>query len=360
MIAGRLRRGGVPGRVRARLCAGADLQKRIFSTEATFDLKGARLSQTSHSRAYPADALPYTPPRVNFTPSSAAAHSARHVNAFTVDVEDYFHVAALSSVISRDSWASRECRIEANIERLLGVLAEHGVSGTFFVLGWVAERSPALVRRIAAAGHEIACHGYAHQLVYRQTQEEFRQETVRAKGCLEDLIGDAVLGYRAASFSVTRASLWALDVLIDQGFRYDSSVFPIRHDIYGLPGASPEPNRIAAPSGRTLIEFPMSAAHFLGAPVPVSGGGYFRILPYWLTRAGLRQINEQHQRPFTFYVHPWELDPEQPRIRGVNWFSRFRHYTNLERCESRLHRLLGEFTFTSMREALRLRGLVAA
>lgn len=281
------------------------------------------------------------------------------MNAFTVDVEDYFHVAALSSVVSRDSWSTRESRVEANTERLLGVLAERAVRGTFFVLGWVAERSPALVRRIAAAGHEIACHGYAHQLVYRQHLEEFRQETVRAKSCLEDLIGEPVLGYRAASFSLTRDSLWALDVLIDLGFRYDSSVFPIHHDIYGLPGAAPEPNRLSAPSGRTLVEFPMCAAKFFGVPVPVSGGGYFRILPYWLTRAGLRQINRQRQRPFTFYVHPWELDPGQPRV-NVGGLARFRHYTNLAHCENRLRRILSEFRFTSMREALRLQGLLAA
>ena len=265
----------------------------------------------------------------------------------------------LVSVVSRDSWSTRESRVEANTERLLGVLAERAVRGTFFVLGWVAERSPSLVRRIAAAGHEIACHGYAHQLVYRQQLKEFRQESVRAKSCLEDLIGEPVLGYRAARFSLTRDSLWALDVLIDLGFRYDSSVFPIHHDIYGLPGAAPEPNRLIAPSGRTLVEFPMSAAKFLGVPVPVSGGGYFRILPYWLTRAGLRQINQERNRPFTFYVHPWELDPDQPRV-NVGGLARFRHYTNLARCETRLRRILTEFKFTSMREALRLQGLLAA
>jgi len=289
---------------------------------------------------------------------SPAPSAARPVNAFTVDVEDYFHVAALSSVVTRDSWATREYRVEANTERLLALLAERRVHGTFFVLGWVAERSPGLVRRIAQAGHEIACHGFSHQLVYRQSPEEFREETTRAKRCLEDLIGQAVLGYRAASFSVTRASLWALDVLIDLGFSYDSSIFPIRHDRYGLPGATPEPNRLSAPSGRTLVEFPMSAARFLGVQVPVSGGGYFRILPYWLTRTGLKQI-ERSGRPFTFYLHPWEVDPGQPRIR-VGAFSRFRHYTNLERCESRLRRVLGDFPFTSMREALRLRGLLTA
>ncbi|MBV9346207.1 MAG: polysaccharide deacetylase family protein, partial [Gammaproteobacteria bacterium] len=214
------------------------------------------------------------------------------LNALTIDVEDYFHVAALSGAISRDSWTLRESRVEANTERLLTILAARNVHATFFVLGWLAERQPQLVRRIAAAGHEVGCHGYSHQLVYRQSPKEFREETARAKHSLEDTLGQAVQGYRAASFSVTRRSLWALDVLIDLNFGYDSSVFPIRHDLYGLPGARPEPHRITAPSGRTLAEFPMSTASFLGLQVPVSGGGYFRILPYWLTRAGLKQINE--------------------------------------------------------------------
>src|SRR5579871_567491 len=283
--------------------------------------------------------------------------TARQLNAFTVDVEDYFHVAALSSAIARDSWGSRELRVEANVERLLTILADHSVQATFFVLGWLAERTPALVRRIAAAGHEIACHGYSHQLVYKQSPQEFREETVRAKAFLEDTIGHAVHGYRAASFSVTRQSLWALDVLIDAGFRYDSSIFPIHHDLYGLPGATPEPHRVSAPSGRTLAEFPMSAASYLGLQVPVSGGGYFRILPYWLTHAGLKQINERRGRPFAFYLHPWELDTGQPRIK-VGAFSRFRHYTNLSRCEARLRRLLKDFEFTSMHAALEQRGLL--
>src|SRR4029077_19803848 len=233
---------------------------------------------------------------------------------------------------------------------------EPGVHEPFLCLGWGSGLPPARVRRIAQAGHEIACHGFSHQLVYRQSPEEFCAETTRAKGYLEEILGQAVLGYRAASFSVTRASLWALDVLIDLGFSYDSSIFPIRHDRYGLPGATPEPNRLSAPSGRTLVEFPMSAASFLGVQVPVSGGGYFRILPYWLTRAGLKQ-SERRARPFPFYLPPWEGDPGQPRIR-VGAFSRFRHYTNLERCESRLRRLLADFSFSSMREVLRLRGLL--
>lgn len=288
---------------------------------------------------------------------SAAAPARPTVNAFTIDVEDYFQVAALAPAIPRDSWESRESRVEANTERILGVLAERGVRATFFVLGWVAERSPQLVRRVAASGHEVACHGFSHQLIYRQTPGEFREETLRAKRQLEDLLGAPVLGYRAASFSVTPASLWALDTLIDAGFRYDSSVFPIRHDRYGLPGAAPEPGRVTAPSGRTLVEFPMSAASFFGVQVPVSGGGYFRILPYWLTRAGLRQINQRHGRPFTFYLHPWEVDPAQPRFR-VSVLSRFRHYTNLARCEARLRRVLSEFTFAPMREVLETLGLL--
>ena len=290
--------------------------------------------------------------------AAVAPQAAPELNAFTIDVEDYFHVAALSAVITRDSWSSREYRAEANTERLLTLLAECGVRGTFFVLGWVAERSPQLVRRIAAAGHEIACHGFSHRLIYQQSEQEFRDETRRSKSCLEDLIAAPVLGYRAASFSVTRDSLWALDALIDLGFRYDSSVFPIRHDLYGLPGARPEPNRLAAPSGRTLAEFPMSAARFFGVTVPVSGGGYFRILPYWITRAGLRQINRRQRRPFSFYLHPWEIDPGQPRI-AASLFSRFRHYTNLARCESRLRRVLREFSFAPMRDVLRRRGLLA-
>jgi polysaccharide deacetylase family protein (PEP-CTERM system associated) len=281
------------------------------------------------------------------------------VNAFTIDVEDYFQVAALSSAVSRESWPTREYRVERNTERILALLEEKSVHGTFFVLGWVAERSVGLVRRIAAAGHEIACHGFSHRLIYSQPQSEFVEETTRAKRHLEDLIGRAVLGYRAASFSITRDSLWALDVLIDLGFEYDSSVFPIRHDRYGIPGAAPDPGRIAAPSGRTLVEFPMSAATFLGVQIPVSGGGYFRILPYWVTRAGLRQINRRMRRPFSFYLHPWELDPGQPRIK-VGPVSRFRHYTNLDRCEMRLRRALQDFAFAPAREVLAACGLLAA
>jgi polysaccharide deacetylase family protein (PEP-CTERM system associated) len=280
------------------------------------------------------------------------------LNAFTVDVEDYFHVSALASAIPRETWPRCECRVERNTEHLLDLLAEANVHGTFFVLGWVAERCHALIGRIAAAGHEIACHGFSHELIYRQTPAEFRTETERAKHCLEDVIGRSVVGYRAASFSITPVSLWALDILIDLGFEYDSSIFPIHHDRYGIPGAPMAPGPVSAPSGRSLVEFPMCAARFLGVPVPVSGGGYFRLLPYWVTRAGLAQVNRRCKHPFPFYVHPWEIDPDQPRVKAPA-LSRIRHYTNLGRCEQRLRELLKTFSFAPAREVLSLYGLLA-
>jgi polysaccharide deacetylase family protein (PEP-CTERM system associated) len=281
------------------------------------------------------------------------------VNALTVDVEDYFQVSALAPAIPRDSWSDREYRVEDNTDRVLAALADHGVHGTFFVLGWIAEKSPGLVRRIAAAGHEIASHGYSHELIYSQSPSEFRTETAVSKNRLEDIIGARVTGYRAASFSITERSLWALDVLIDLGFEYDSSVFPIRHDRYGIPGASRDPGPISAPSGRTIVEFPMAAAEYFGMQLPVSGGGYFRIFPYWLTRAGLRRIHAQRGQPFVFYMHPWEVDPGPPRI-DAGFVSRFRHYTNLDKCEARLRRLLQDFRFAPMRTVLLDRELLDA
>jgi polysaccharide deacetylase family protein (PEP-CTERM system associated) len=279
------------------------------------------------------------------------------LNAFSIDVEDYFQVAALAPAAPPESWPKWEYRVERNTECILGLCAERNVKGTFFILGWCAERSPGLIKRIAAAGHEIACHGFSHQLIYKQTEAVFREEARRSKQFLEDTIGAAVTGYRAASFSITQQSLWALDGLIDLGFEYDSSVFPIHHDRYGIPGAKREPGLITAPSGRTIVEFPMSAAKFGPVRVPVSGGGYFRLLPYAVTKAGLRQINEQTGQPFTFYLHPWEVDPGQPRLK-VKWFSRFRHYNNLHKCEGRLRKLLGEFSFSTMRDVLEQKGLL--
>jgi polysaccharide deacetylase family protein (PEP-CTERM system associated) len=276
----------------------------------------------------------------------------------TVDVEDYFHVSAFAGAISRDQWQGMERRYEANTSHVLDILAAASTRATFFVLGWVAERSPALVRRIAEAGHEVGCHGYSHQLIYRQSPDKFEEETRQSKRILEDAIGAPVRGYRAASYSIVRESLWALDVLLDAGFEYDSSIFPIRHDRYGIPEAPLAPGRLAAPSGRQLVEFPLSVAQWAGMRVPVAGGGYFRLLPYAATRAGLRQLERKGQAS-VFYLHPWELDPGQPRIKA-GWLSRFRHYNNLHKFEPRLTRLLEEFRFSTMREALAEIGLIDA
>jgi len=279
-------------------------------------------------------------------------------NALTVDVEDYYHVSALAPSIRRDSWASRESRVTANTHKLLDLFAQFGVHGTFFVLGWVAEREPQLVKDIAAAGHEIACHGFSHRLVYDQSPAEFREETFRSKKLLEDITGSAVLGYRAASYSIVRRSLWALDILVEIGFTYDSSIFPVRHDRYGIPDAERAPHRMSTPAGGSIAEWPMATASILGFRLPVAGGGYFRLLPYWLSRWGLDSINRREKRPFMFYLHPWEIDPAQPRI-PAGRLSRFRHYTNLEKCEARLRRLLGEFRFGTAKESLARLGLIS-
>jgi polysaccharide deacetylase family protein (PEP-CTERM system associated) len=280
-------------------------------------------------------------------------------NALTVDVEDYFHVSALAPNIHRDTWTSRESRVVGNTHRLLDLFEQSSVRGTFFVLGWVAERYPQLVKDIAAGGHEIACHGFSHRLVYEQSPKEFYEETLRSKKVLEDIAGSAVLGYRAASYSIVRKSLWALDVLVELGFAYDSSIFPVRHDRYGIPDAERAPHRLSTPGDKVIVEWPLSTARLLGLRLPVSGGGYFRLLPYWLTRWGLTSINQRELRPFVFYLHPWEIDPGQPRI-SASWLSRFRHYTNLEKCEERLRRLLGEFRFGTARDALTQLGLLTA
>lgn len=279
-------------------------------------------------------------------------------NAMTVDVEDYFHVAALAETIRREDWDTMEYRAETSTRRLLELFASAGIHATFFVLGWVARRSPELVREIHAAGHEVACHGLSHELIYRQSREVFLEETRASKHLLEDTIGAEVAGYRAASWSITRESLWALDVIHDLGFRYDSSVFPIVHDRYGVPDAPQRPSRIATPAGKSLVEFPPSTVRLAGVRVPVAGGGYFRLLPYWLTRAGLRKLNRLAQ-PFIFYLHPWEVDPAQPRVRA-SLLSRFRHYTNLDQTEPRLRRLLAEFRCTTVRSVLSDIGLLSA
>lgn len=273
------------------------------------------------------------------------------LNAMTVDVEDYFHVSALAETIRRDDWASMEYRAESSTDRLLAMFDEYGIKSTFFVLGWVTKKSPGLIRRIHAAGHEVACHGLTHELVYNQTPEVFRRETEESKALLEQTIGAPVVGYRAASYSITQESLWALDILCELGFAYDSSIFPISHDRYGIPGASTKPGKLKTPNGSYIVEFPLSTKPVLGVRVPVSGGGYFRLMPYWFTRWALRSLNGD-QQSFAFYLHPWEIDPEQPRVRA-SLLSRFRHYNNLDVCERRLRSLLGDFRFTTMRNLLR-------
>jgi len=280
-------------------------------------------------------------------------------NALTVDVEDYFHVSALAPSIHRDTWGSREPRVAANTHRLLELFEQAGVRATFFVLGWVAERHPQLVKDIAAAGHEVACHGFSHRLVYDQSPGEFREETLRSKRLLEDSIGASVHGYRAASYSITRRSLWALDILAEAGFAYDSSIFPVRHDRYGIPDAERKPHRMKTPGGASIVEWPLAAAPVLGMRLPVAGGGYFRLLPYAVSRWGLASINRREGQPFIFYLHPWEIDPHQPRV-PARWLSRFRHYTNLHKCEARLRRLLGEFRFGPARDSLAQLGLLTS
>ncbi len=267
-------------------------------------------------------------------------------NALTVDVEDYFQVSAFREQVSVEDWPRFESRVVANTHRVLDVFDDAGASATFFVLGWVAEHHPSLVREIAGRGHEVACHGYSHQLIYGQSQALFGEETRRAKSLLEDQAQVAVTGYRAASFSITDASRWALDVLADNGFEYDSSMYPIRHDLYGTAVRARGPHRIVAPGGKTLIEFPMTTRSIVGMTLPVSGGGYFRLYPYRLSAHLLAQVN-QDAEPFVFYMHPWEIDPGQPRIR-TSMKSRLRHYTNLDRFERKLRMLLRDFRFTSM------------
>ncbi|MGE0081188.1 MAG: XrtA system polysaccharide deacetylase [Thiohalomonadaceae bacterium] len=269
-------------------------------------------------------------------------------NAMTVDVEDYYQVSAFADRVRPADWPAFEPRVARNTFRLLALFENAGVRATFFVLGWVAERNPGLVREIAAAGHEVACHGYSHELIYRQTPAQFHQETRRAKEVLEDQAQVPVIGYRAASYSIVEQSRWALDVLHELGFLYDSSIFPVRHDRYGIPHAPLDPHRIRTPRGAQLTEFPPTAVDRFGVRFPV-GGGWFRLYPYALTRRLLRHV--MHERPFMFYVHPWEIDPQQPRI-GAGPRSRFRHYLNLHRCEARLKRLLRDFPLAPAREVL--------
>jgi len=364
-------------------------------------------------------------------------------NILTIDLEDYFQVHAFSRVIRYEDWDKFECRIERNTDRLLEILddvsqnskfitqdsnLDHSIThslnnsltrkvqATFFILGWIAERYPGLVRRIQKEGHEIACHGYAHQLVYTQSRDEFRQDVKRAKSILEDITGSEVIGYRAPSYSITNKSQWAFEVLIEEGFKYDSSIFPVRHDFYGIPNAPRFPfvvslngnnnfefsmlnceskttqnsrfeingnnnfefsvlnvelkatqnsqlktqnsafsiqnSKLITQNSTFIIEFPISTVRVFGTNFPISGGGYFRLLPYSIIRKAFRRINEKEQKPFIFYLHPWEIDPEQPRVSGLSIRSKFRHYVNLNKTESRFRKLLEDFQFSTIRQIL--------
>lgn len=279
------------------------------------------------------------------------------LNALTIDVEDYFQVSGFESVVRFEDWDRYESRVERNTHRLLDLLDKHQTKATFFVLGWIAERQPQLVQAVAGRGHEVASHGYAHQRIYTQSPEQFRQETRRSKLLLEDAIGRPILGYRAASYSITAKSLWALDILQDEGFAYDSSIFPIQHDRYGIPSYRRFCHMLEGRGGGQLIEFPISTLRLAGANVPVAGGGYLRLFPYAFIHWGLRRINVTEQQPALVYLHPWEIDPGQPRI-SADALSRFRQYVGLEKTEERLVRLLRDFTFGTMVTVLRERDLL--
>jgi polysaccharide deacetylase family protein (PEP-CTERM system associated) len=280
------------------------------------------------------------------------------LNALTIDVEEHFQVSAFSRNVAREDWGGFASRVVPNTERILDLLEEVGVQATFFVLGWVAERQSALVRRIAERGHEIASHGYDHRLVYEQAPAQFREEVRRSRRLLEDAGGCEVRGYRAASFSITRRCLWALDVLADEGFAFDSSLFPVVHDRYGIPGAPREIYRVRTPAGGTMIEVPPSTVRLGGLVLPFGGGGYLRILPLAVTDWAIRRLNRAERRPAVVYLHPWELDPDQPRIRA-SWKSRFRHYRGLRTTLPKLRALLASFRFGSVSQVVGECGPVA-
>jgi len=269
--------------------------------------------------------------------------SAKVTNALTIDVEDYFQVSAFAPHIPRSDWPTRECRVERNVDRILAMLDQHGTKATFFTLGWIAERYPELVRRIVSEGHELASHGYGHERANEQTAAAFFADINLAKLILEDLAGQQIKGYRAPSFSIGQHNLWAFDCLERAGYLYSSSIYPIRHDHYGMPDA---PRHAHAVGG--LLEVPATTLRFLNRNWPASGGGYFRLMPYGLSRWMLRRVNHVDQLAAVFYFHPWEIDVDQPRIPGISAKTRFRHYVNIHRMEARLNRLLGDFQWGRM------------
>ncbi|MBI4271480.1 MAG: DUF3473 domain-containing protein [Candidatus Rokubacteria bacterium] len=277
------------------------------------------------------------------------------LNALTIDVEDYYQVSAFESCVRFDAWPTYESRVEKNTGRVLDILDEYGVKATFFVLGWEAERRPRMVEEIVARGHEVGSHGYRHRLVYSMTPAECRDDILRSKACLESITGTPIAGFRAASYSIVARSRWCLDTLIELGFEYDSSIFPIHHDRYGIPDAKRFPHVLERRKGR-IVEFPLSTVRCFGVNVPIAGGAYLRFFPSRLIRAGVRRINQVEGQPAIVYLHPWELDPDQPRLRGP-LKSRIRHYTNLGKMERKFRRLLEAFPFGTVRDVLKGLGL---
>lgn len=276
------------------------------------------------------------------------------INAITIDVEDYFQVNAFARNIKPEEWDTFPLRVENNTMRILDLLDEFSLRGTFFVLGWIAERVPSLVKAIHRRGHEIACHGYGHQLINRLTRQEFRSDVSKAKMIIEDICGERVCGYRAPSYSITKKTLWALEILVEEGFTYDSSIFPIIHDVYGIPGGRRFPHEISTHSG-VIQEFPISTFSLgmggWNTQLPIAGGGYLRLIPAGVVGWAIHSINNREKQPVIVYFHPWEIDPDQPRIQtGLK--SRFRHYLNLDRMELKIRHLLKHLRFSSVRECL--------
>jgi polysaccharide deacetylase family protein (PEP-CTERM system associated) len=286
----------------------------------------------------PGDSVAVIPP--------IACADPRIANAMTVDVEEYFQVSAFADTIVAKDWDSYESRVEACIDRLLELFAAHGAHCTFFTLGWIAERHRTMIRRIVEAGHELASHGYRHQRATDQTPDQFRSDVRRAKSILEDTGGAGVIGYRAASFSFDNSNGWAHEILCEDGYRYSSSIYPVRHDHYGVPDAPRFPYQ---PLGDDrIVEFPLSTVRLFNRNIPCAGGGYFRLLPYSVSRWALRRLNDGEARPAVFYLHPWEIDPDQPRQAALRLKTRFRHYVNLGRMERKLGRALSDFSWDRM------------
>ena len=288
---------------------------------------------------------------VSFLPEHERLACDSPVTAMSVDVEDWFKVSAFEGSIARSSWDSLDCRVERNVERILGLFEDARIKATFFTLGWIAERYPQVVRSIVGAGHELASHGYSHVRATEQSEREFREDVTRTKAMLEDLSGVVVNGYRATSYSINRRNLWALDELQRAGYRYSSSIYPIRHDLYGMPEA---PRFAFRTRPGAILEIPITTIDLGPKRIPCGGGGFFRLFPYAWSRWALRRVNREERQPGVFYFHPWEIDPQQPRVSHAPLRSRVRHYLALERMEPRLKQLLRDFRWSRMDHAFAL------